>query len=97
MISSVDIGNPIYKSVPEPKFTIDTMTDYILDEEQDSHVVKIEYKGYLYDGALRLTKLTVTTKCPDKYLREDVVEMIRQRENEHIVLECEMEHINKQP
>ena len=96
MISSVDIGNPIYaRSTPSVKYMKDEMTDYILDEDQDSHVIKIEYEFYEYDRAVRLVNLKVTTKCKSQFLREDVIEMIHQRERQRIELECILEHIKK--
>lgn len=97
-LSSVDLGNPIYaRSTPSVKYMKDEMTDYILDEQEESYVVKIDYEYYEYDHAVRLVSLTVTTKCPTKYLQEDVLEMIRQRERQKIELECSMELTAKQP
>ena len=98
MTSSVDIGNPIYaRSTPSVRYERDTIIDYILDDEQDSHVIKIEYDYYEYDRACRLVGLKVTTKCKSQFLEEDVLEMIRQRERKRVELECSLEHINKQP
>lgn len=97
-LSSVDLGNPIYaRSTPSVKYMKDSMTDYILDEDQDSHVIKIEYEYYEYDNAVRLVTLRVTTKCKSQFLQEDVLEMIHQRERQRIELECEIELNHKQP
>lgn len=91
-LSSVDLNNPIYsRSTPSVKYMKDSMTDYILDEDQDSHVIKIEYEYYEYDNAVRIVTLQVTTKCKSQFLQEDVLEMIHQRERQRIELECEIE------
>lgn len=92
MNTSVDIGNPIYaRSTPSIKYQKDEMTDYIMDNDQEAQVAKIEYEYYEYDRAVRLVSLKVTTKCKSDYLQEDVLEMIHQRERKRIELECEIE------
>lgn len=97
-LSSCDLNNPIYaRSTPSVKYMKDSMTDYIMDNNEDMQVAKVEYEYYEYDRAVRIVRLKVTTKCKSQFLQEDVIEMIHQRERQRIELECILEHITKQP
>lgn len=92
-ISSCDIGNPIYnKQQPEPTFETDSFIEFLEDENGKKWQTKIDYSGFYYDSAFRLTELKVQTKMPKlDYIEEDVKECISLRENKRVVVECQIE------
>lgn len=91
MTSACDLNNPIYaRSTPSVRYNQESLTDYIVDENDRKHVIKIDYEYYEYDQAVRLVTLSVVTKCPAKYLEEDVLEIIHKHERCRVVSECTM-------
>ena len=76
-----------------PPFEHDSYEDELYDEVRGSLPASITYEGFYYDGALRITKLEVTTKAYEPLMSEQLTERISLRNNgKRIVLECKPEY-----
>ena len=93
-LSANDISNPAYRrSAPQVHYEQNVITDYILDDNQDDHVCKIEYSTYFYDHQLRIVELKVTTKANYKMLERDVLELLSLHEGKTVHLDSTIEVI----
>ena len=77
----------------EPKidWQNDSFEDLLYDADGKGFMSKITYEGVYYDGALRISKLEVTSRLRD-LCDDDLIEALKFRNGgKHVVIECKMD------